>query len=192
MITSDPFTGDDLARLPASDGKRYELVRGQIVERLATPPAHSETVGYLESLVKGWNWVHQAGQVASGAGYTLERYPDTVRRPDVGLVSQRHAARRRPTCGGFPQVVPDFVAEVRAPGESWALMARRMAHYLEVGVRLGWLVEIGQFVEVYRPGRPPQRYSTDDELRGEDVLPGFSCRVRALFPGEWSDDDEEA
>jgi hypothetical protein len=37
-------------------------------------------------------------------------------------------------------------------------------------------------VDVYRPGAEVESLSARDTLLGEQVIPGFSCRVRNLFP----------
>jgi len=36
---------------------------------------------------------------------------------------------------------------------------------------------------VYRSDSSVSRLHQDDELSGEEVIPGFRCRVRSLFPG---------
>ncbi len=39
-----------------------------------------------------------------------------------------------------------------------------------------------QVVEVVRGGGAPEFLTASDHLDGEDVLPGFRCRVGDLFP----------
>jgi Uma2 family endonuclease len=61
--------------------------------------------------------------------------------------------------------------------------------YLDFGCEMVVLVQparVGRpaFIEVYRPGRDAKRLELDDTWDGEDVLPGFTCRVRDLFPAE--------
>lgn len=77
-----------------------------------------------------------------------------------------------------------LVVPVRSLNDTGPETRERMEQYMEVGVRLAWLVEIGQFVDIYRPGQPVQRCNPGDALTGEDVLPGFTCRVRDLIPEE--------
>ena len=55
------------------------------------------------------------------------------------------------------------------------------------GIMLVWLVDSeGRDVTVYRPGREPYVLGSDEEITGEDILPGFCCRVADFFrmPGE--------
>jgi hypothetical protein len=48
------------------------------------------------------------------------------------------------------------------------------------------LVEPDEFAEVRRAGAEPRKLSLDDVLDGDDALPGFSCRVKDLFPEEYA------
>lgn len=175
------YTSEDLWRRWGKTHKRYELVRGRLVELMPTSFPHGDTVGEIVMVLRLWNRAARAGYVVTEAGYTLQRNPDTVRGPDARYVARGRVSRKA-VRRGFLDLVPDFVVEVRPPNDSWPEMRALMEQYLEVGVRLAWLVEIGQFVDVYRPGQPGQRSLPDDDLSGEDVLPGFSCRVRDLFP----------
>ena len=46
-----------------------------------------------------------------------------------------------------------------------------------------WIVEPElHIVDVYRQNGVNRRLRETDELSGEDVLPGFRCRVAELFP----------
>jgi Uma2 family endonuclease len=55
-------------------------------------------------------------------------------------------------------------------------------HYLARGVRLIWVVDPeDRSVTVYRSGQQATILGETDMLSGEDVLPGFSCRVVELF-----------
>jgi Uma2 family endonuclease len=50
-------------------------------------------------------------------------------------------------------------------------------YWITCGTRLVWVIEpVAQMVTVYRPD------GSQRVLRTDDVLPGFSVRVRELFP----------
>jgi Uma2 family endonuclease len=54
-------------------------------------------------------------------------------------------------------------------------------------VKLVWIVDPeAREVCVYRPGHDPYVVTENEELTGEDVLPGFRCRVSEFFklPGK--------
>ncbi len=52
------------------------------------------------------------------------------------------------------------------------------------GVGLVWVIhpESGT-ATVYRSDGSVSRLHQDDELSGEEVIPGFRCQLRSLFPG---------
>jgi Uma2 family endonuclease len=61
-------------------------------------------------------------------------------------------------------------------------MAEHVALYLRTGSRLVWVVDPQRrTVTVHRPIHDPLALGADDQLTGEDVLPGFECRVADLF-----------
>ena len=78
--------------------------------------------------------------------------------------------------------MPDFVAEIRSPGNSLAYLQRKMAEYIAAGARLGWLIDPrNRRVTIYRPGQEPETLADPEILTGEDVMPGFEFRVRELI-----------
>ena len=61
-------------------------------------------------------------------------------------------------------------------------MLDKVGEYLEVGVRLVWVIDPRNArAVVYRSLSDVRELGPDDSLQGEDVLPGFSCRVRDIL-----------
>jgi len=61
-------------------------------------------------------------------------------------------------------------------------LSDKMREYLERGVRLVWIVEPAKRrVTVFRS--PDDKYVLDDKatLTGDEVLPGFACKVADIF-----------
>jgi Uma2 family endonuclease len=86
---------------------------------------------------------------------------------------------------GYPDLAPDLAVEIRSPANTWEELHQKTSEYLAAGVGmvvLAWPER--HFIEVHRPGREAKRLGLDDVWEGDDVLPGFSCRVRDLFPPE--------
>ncbi|HEU0167923.1 MAG TPA: Uma2 family endonuclease [Chloroflexota bacterium] len=177
MVTKLLFKAKELEWLQSKTGKRLELVRGEPVE-VPTGFPHGEAVGELMFQFLAYNHQHHVGRFAADAGYTLATDPDTVRGRDISFFR----AGRTPAARGFGEVVPDFIVEVRSPNDSWQEIVDKTGEFFAKGTQLAWLVQIGQFVEVRRPGQEPIRLGLDDELSDDDMLPGFRCRVRDLFP----------
>jgi Uma2 family endonuclease len=176
------LTADDLLRMP-SDGKRYELVNGELHEM---PPAGSEH-GYV-ALETGFRLrlhLHEHPEIggrffAAETGYRLTRNPDTVRAPDVAYVAADRLDGTR--VRGFAELAPDFIVEVVSPSDTAAEIQAKVDQWLQAGVRLAWVIyPATRSALVYRANGTVQLLHEDDALSGEDVLPGFSCRLGDLF-----------
>jgi Uma2 family endonuclease len=107
--------------------------------------------------------------------------PRHVRKPDVAFV---RAERLAPNLSDREvQTVPDLAVEVVSPNESAEDLAAKVADYRSVGVRLIWVVHPnGRTVQVLRADGTGNYLTDADTLSGEDVLPGFACRVADFLP----------
>lgn len=82
------------------------------------------------------------------------------------------------------QIPPDLALEVISPNDVAEQMEIRIVDLLGAGVQLLWVIyPATRTVYVFRQGGTVARLSEADSLSGEDVLPGFSCRVSELFVG---------
>jgi Uma2 family endonuclease len=173
-------TADELSRMP-DDGREYELVEGEVI---AMPPAgveHDQLAGEIYSLVRAFVRANRLGRVFSGSGgFRLFDHPDTVRAPDVAFVSRDRAfdAHER----GYFRGAPDLAVEIVSPSESAQEIRLKVDQYLRAGARLVWVVyPRTRSVTVFRADGTVSELRDDDTHAGEDVLPGFSCPVAALF-----------
>ena len=173
------ITADELLKMP-DYGKRYELIRGVLVERMPAGDPHSivggniyyELTHYIRS---GGHGVTRTGD----PGYRLERDPDTVRAPDVAWFAP---GRLPQGVQGYPELAPDLAVEVKSPSNSRRELAEKASMWLNFGSREVWVADPETAtVTVYRPGADPITLGSDDELDGGDLLPGFSVPVGLLF-----------
>lgn len=174
--TQTKMTPDDLLALP--DGKGFELVDGQLVEkpmgwiasRIAVRIAHLiELLCEKERL----GWVFE-----SECGYRcFPDDPNKVRKPDVSFIrADRLPDEHDPD--GWLQVPPDLAVEVISPRDLVSDTNRKVQEYLDAGVRLVWVVDPGtRTAVVHRADGSVAKLRETDELDGEDVLPGFRHRV---------------
>ncbi len=175
------YTPEDLLALP--EQVNYELVDGHLVER---PMSRlSSWVGarlfrlidtHLEDRDLGWAW--HADQ-----GYTCFPGPRLkVRFPDVSFV-RRERLPDGLTSDGYIEIAPDFAVEVISPNDLAQDVERKVVEYLNAGVVLVWVIyPEARTAYVYRRDGSVTWFRNDAELSGEDVLPGFACRLTKLFP----------
>ena len=154
------------------------------------PPTFT-TTGNQESNISAdvTNWARSDGTgvaFSPNAGFTLPN--GAVRAPDASWVLKSRLAelpeeQRR----GFWRIAPDFVIELRSSSDTLRGIQRKMAEYMENGVRLGWLIDPldpRHLVYVYRPGVEVATLEAAESLSGEPELPGFTLDLKPIWePG---------
>jgi Uma2 family endonuclease len=181
-MTSPPglLTADELLQLHIPD-KRVELVRGMLVVREPAGGRHGRIALNLALQLGNYVNAHRLGSVyAAETGFTLTRAPDTVRAPDVAFVRRERVPTPEPT--GFPDLAPDLVVEVLSPGDRPGEVLAKVGDWLSAGTRLVWVVDSDRrAARVYRRDGTEAIVAGDQVLDGEDVLPGFSCRLNTIL-----------
>ena len=180
-LKTDLLTADDLLRL-YSEGVRGELVRGVLHETMPSGEEHGWIVASLIGEIGPFIKPQRLGRlIASDAGVWLQRDPDTVREPDIAFTRAERLPPGPPS-RGYAEVVPDLVVEVVSPRDTVEDAADRAAMWLDYGVQLVWVVHpASRTIDVHRPDAVLTTLTEGDRLGGEDVLPGFSCSVAAVF-----------
>lgn len=184
MTTTREFmTADELLRLPRGDGRRYELIRGVLIEKMGTGHPHGIVVVRIAGLIFIYTETTGYGSGHAGEpGYHLDFDPDTVRCPDVAWIAP---GRVPEGTQGFPNLAPDLAIEVKSPGNSNPEMAAKAWMWLSYGSQQVWVADPERStVTIYCTGTEPQTLGEDDELTGGDLLPGFTTPVWRLFRRE--------
>lgn len=182
------MTIEDVATLPDDDGWRYELVEGVLVRMPPSSYGASKIAMLIGGALVSFVLQHRLGTVTgSDGGYILDprRPKQTQVAPDVGFVrAERDIPLSAPaSTAAFPGA-PDLAVEVAAPTQSRPMMAAKAQRYLAAGTHLVWIVwPLRQQVDVWHPGDegPSATWTIADTLDGEDVIPGFSHPIAALF-----------
>ncbi len=175
-------TAEELWEMPEVPGKRYELVKGELIEVPGAGGLHGLIVKVLLRLLDPFALARDLGEVfADGVGYTIYRDPDVVRIPDVSFLS-----RNRITDTGVPEgyipLAPDLAVEIISPGDRAEDVYAKVREYLDAGVRLVWVLwPRHRSVTVYSSTGEMRDLREGDVLDGGDVLPGFQVRVAELF-----------
>jgi Uma2 family endonuclease len=185
VLANSYVTPEDLLQLP--DGEKYELVGGVLVER---------NVSFQSSYVGGQLLYRLAAHCEpAGLGWVLPSdlgyrcfadAPGKVRRADASFIAAGRVSEEE-TNAGFCRIAPDLAVEVTSPHDLMSEVFVKVNEYLTCGVKLIWVIdsETGRTL-VFRANGRGSILTRDDELDGEEVIPGFRCRIAELFapPGK--------
>ncbi len=183
MARQTLYTAEDLERLSA-EGKRHELVRGELVERPPTNWQHGRVTMRLSNRLATFVEKHALGEVvAAETGFLISRNPDTVRAPDFAFV-RKDRVPDNPNEVVFAALAPDLVVEVASPSQTFSYLQTKVQDWLDAGVRLAWVVlPERRSIAVYTPRTHLFLYE-GDVLDGGTVLPGFSCPLEDIFKND--------
>ena len=164
------------------DAELYEYIAGEFFEVSPSAHDHSKFGLRIGGRMEQHATDNDLGEVVGAdVGVLFRESPRLLLGPDAAFFRKDRLPpeieRRQ-----YLHVVPDLVVEVISPSDTRREVAAKVALYLELGVRLVWLVDPeAKTVTVYRTGRDPQVLTVADALDGEDVLSGFTLLVSVIF-----------
>jgi Uma2 family endonuclease len=181
--TAIRWTSGDLELLP-DDGKRYEIIDGDLYMSKQPHWHHQTTCFHVARVLREWNITTGAGRINIAPGVIFAEDDDVA--PDVVWIS-RQRFENSLGAEGHLHATPELVVEVLSPG--WKNERRdreaKLKLYSRRGVEEYWLVDWrAHKVEVYRRKRRMLRLVEslyqNDKLQ-TPVLPGFECVVAEFF-----------
>lgn len=183
ITTRTPITAEEFLERHAGQGA-FELVKGEVVELSPGMPEHGRICTKVGFLLESFGRESGYGYVLSNDTAILtERSPDTARGADLCFFSRARLpeAELQPRIAA---VAPDVVVEVYSPSNRPAEMRAKVNEYLNVGVRMVWVVyPARRSVAIYRADEPiPSVFAGSDVLENLPELPGFRCQVSEFFP----------
>lgn len=180
MTTVQPrLTYADLADLP-DDGKRYELLEGELIVSPAPTPRHQDAVGNT------FRFLGRAQDAGYGKAYVAPLYvifdQDNTTEPDVLFIR-----RERLQIVGEAAIegAPDLVVEVLSPSTRGRDLRVKAQIYAKFQVPFYWIVDPdARTVQVYE--LTAQGYAAQPLLRAGDLLgcplfPRITIDVTQLF-----------
>lgn len=126
---------------------------------------------------------HLGDVFVNDAGYQcFPHRPRLVRKPDVSFVRSGRYPNDRPP-RGYAKLVPDLCVEVVSPNDLYEEVDDKVNDDLLVNVPMVWVANAAlRTVLVYLADGTIRRYTADQELPSEPVLPGLTIRIAELFP----------
>jgi Uma2 family endonuclease len=172
-------TLEDLVRVNATSQHLCELVDGTLVEKAMgyKQSVVAMTIGRFLGLFVSKN---QLGLISGADGFF--RLHSTTRGPDVAFVHRDRLPQGKLPTDSYPSIAPNLVVEVLSEGNTRGEMNRKRLEYFHAGVQLIWIVDLAnRTIAIYRSSSSYRLVGEEDQISGEDVLPGFECQVQEFF-----------
>ena len=175
-------TAEQFSRMPKDEAFRCELIEGVVSRMSPAGIQHGAISVNIAFLLAQHVRANKLGIVlAAETGYKLASDPDTVLAPDVSFIRQQEFERIGMTKKFWPGA-PDLAVEVMSPDDTVRKTDEKARTWLAHGARMVWVVNPNRrTLSVYRPGLDVLVLAEDEELGGEDVVPGFHCNVSEIF-----------
>jgi Uma2 family endonuclease len=177
MATQTLMTAEQFDQLPEEEGRRWELLDGELVEMPNASLKHNLITSLLSHRWFTYFETHKIGVAAQETDFSFGS--ERRLRPDLAMISLEALAgldiERVPVTA-----VPLIVVEVVSPSQNFDQLHRKIQIYLESGVEEVWVVYPGgKQIYVHRKGTV-QLYSAEESI-ATPFLPGWSLRVGDLF-----------
>ena len=177
------LTYEDYVELP-NDGKRYEILDGELFVTPAPSTRHQKVLGNLFLQLAIYVRQRELGEVLLAPCDVLLAVHDIV-QPDLLFVAREHAERIE---AANVKGAPDLLVEVLSPTTRRIDERTKRDRYRATGVAEYWLVDAEfETIKVYRwageSGRvEPELYELErGDLLTTPLLPGLELPLRAVF-----------
>jgi Uma2 family endonuclease len=174
------LTFEQFRQLP-NDGKRYELIHGEVHLTPAPNTRHQSVVHNLDISLGPYVQKNKLGEVWE-APLDVRLGADTALQPDLIFISN---ARAGIILENWIAGAPDLVVEVLSPSTAAHDRATKLPIYAEAGVPEVWLID-SQAITVEVLKLQGKKYLVETTLAGEQVLtsdlfPGWQLPLHDLF-----------
>ena len=174
-ITAEAFIS--FIQRPENEGRRFELIDGEIVEKMPTQ-LHAFIANLFNAVLYIYFQSNPIGWAFSELRIKLpnDDLNDTI--PDISVVLK---AGREFNPNEPLTFMPDLAIEIKSPTDSLIKMRKKANYYLENGSKIVWLVDTQRRkVEVYTVD-DTEILGSNDVLEGGDLLPNFKLPVSDLW-----------
>jgi Uma2 family endonuclease len=169
-------TQPELLEVP--DG--YELVDGRLVEKKMGMRSNI-VAGNLYALLRSHVIQNDLGWAIPPDSTFRMQGAQTARKPDAAFVRKGRLDDDYPPDGEC-LIAPDLAAETISPNDYANEVNVKTEEYLAVGVRLVWVIDLeARVCYVHRADGSMAKVRQDGDLDGEDVVPGFRCRLSEVL-----------
>ena len=173
-ITVEQF--EAFIALPENADRRFELLNGEIVEKMPAIP-HARYASRIDRFLGNYLDGKGIGFTVTEARFRPEHDTENDLIPDVAVIQE-----------GMPEpetgpglYMPMLAVEIKSPRDSIRIMRQKAYFYLANGARMVWLVVPDKRIIEVITADEETLYLEDDVITPEELFPGFSLPVRAIF-----------
>jgi Uma2 family endonuclease len=157
-----------------------ELIGGAVVQKPMPSLSHSTLTSELIRLLGNYLVGSGEGRVVNELRHA-DRADEWVFLPDISVTMHGRWPAPPAEMHGPVEVMPDFAIEVLSPDDQPGRVAQKIAHYMQSGVRLLWVIDPqSESVTIWRRDRDPM-VASGGTLNADPVLATFSLDLDALF-----------
>ncbi|MGB1287188.1 MAG: Uma2 family endonuclease [Aggregatilineales bacterium] len=175
------YTREDYAaftKLPENRGRRFELIHGEIVEKVTTEE-HSIIAGLIITEINLYFRQNKIGRAGVEMSHAVPDDDINERIPDVSVrIHPPDAISRK----GAVNEMPEIAIEIKSPGNTYKSLRAKAEYYLRHGAQSVWLIyPEKRLIEVYHQSADIKILTGQDTLTEDALLPGFSVAVSTIF-----------
>jgi Uma2 family endonuclease len=182
LISPIQLTPTDVERASERDARHYELVDGELKEKI---------VGTRASFVATQIGARLNAALYPRIGFAATEVmvycftkPNHGRKPDVAYVRFERMNHRSIPEGDL-HLAPDLAVEVLSPGNTGLEVEEKLNEYLESGVAMVWIVNPDRrTIRIYWNNDRTKLFHANDVIENEPLLRGFVLKVGEVFPEE--------
>jgi Uma2 family endonuclease len=171
------MTAEQFDALPEEEGRKWELLDGELIEVSSATPKHNLILAQLLSLLHSFVIPRRLGVVLPETDLAVRA--NTRLRPDLGFFSAD--TWRTVDLERVPVLqTPDIAVEIISPSETATTIHRKIDAYLKWGVQEVWLIDPETRTLFVHSRAGIQRLSEGAFLTST-LVPGWQLQIADLF-----------
>jgi len=171
------MTAEQFDALPEEEGRKWELLDGELIEVSSATPRHNRILGRLFKLLDSFAEARKLGAVLIETDLAVRA--DTRLRPDFGFFSAE--TWRTVDLNRVPVVqTPDIAVEIISPSETATTIYRKVDAYLKWGVKEVWLIE-PEIRTIFVHSRGGVQQLSEGAFLTSNFIPGWQLQIADLF-----------
>jgi Uma2 family endonuclease len=171
------MTAEQFDALPEEEGRKWELLDGELIEVSSATPRHNRILGRLFKLLDSFAEARNLGAALIETDLAVRA--NTRLRPDFGFFSAE--TWRTIDLERVPVIqTPDIAVEIISPSETVTTIHRKIDAYLKWGVQEVWLID-PEVRTLFVHSRASVQRLSEGAFLTSSFVPGWQLQIADLF-----------